>query len=237
MKKKKRRKNHIEKKRPNEVILFLFLQSDHKLTYSKHLQVIMLSKQIARIAPRLTALESLGLRRLLSTTPVIYQKNISIPHPNVTSADYKPPVTVDRELPDPFAKKKTNRRYFVVYAIGMTVACAIIFNYEKTQSPIITSTLYFLRRSQESIDLLGKDIDFSSSWPWISGQLNTVQGKIDIKFNVKGSLGTGVVKLRATRESKLHPFDIHMFSLEVDGKDGSKKVVDLTKDPNVDFDI
>lgn len=197
----------------------------------------MIYKQLTRVAPRLSCVDTLGLKRLISTTPMVYQKFTSIPHPNVTSADYKPPITVDRELPDPFAKRRTNRRYFVVYAIGITVSCAIIFNYEKSLSPIITSTLYFLRRSQESIDLLGKDIDFSSSWPWISGELNTVKGRIDIKFNVKGSLGTGVVKLNATRESKLHPFDVHLFVLEVDGNDGTKKIVDLTKDPNVDFDI
>ncbi|KAK6459387.1 Coa1 protein [Scheffersomyces xylosifermentans] len=156
---------------------------------------------------------------------------------DVKAPKIRPPVSIDRELPDPFVREKQNKRYFVVYAIGVTVACAIIFNYEKTMSPITTSTLYFLRRSDIAKENLGDGIDFKSSWPWISGTLNTVKGDIDISFNIKGDKGDGVLKLKATRESKLHPFDIHHFLLEV--KDGEGKVVDydLTKDSAIDFDI
>ena len=92
---------------------------------------------------------AITVRRFFKTTSIIFQKSAttapesstSIPHPHVTSADYKPPVTIDREFPDPFSKKKTNRRYLFVYAIGVTLSCIAIFNYEKTQSPIITSSL------------------------------------------------------------------------------------------------
>ena len=83
--------------------------------------------------------------------------------------------------------------------------------------------IIFLRRSQPSIELLGKDIDYSSSWPWIWGKLNTVQGIINIEFSVKGSKGNGVVKLNATRESKAHPFDVHQFVLV--GRDGKNKLL------------
>ncbi|KAL1577418.1 hypothetical protein MEW_03568 [Candida albicans P60002] len=197
---------------------------------------IMISRQLMGLVPK----PSITVRRFFSTSSIILQKSAtpgsstSIPHPHVTSADYKPPVTIDRELPDPFSKRKTNRRYLLIYGIGITLSCIAIFNYEKTQSPIITSSLYFLRRSQPSIELLGKDIDYSSSWPWIWGKLNTVQGIINIEFSVKGSKGNGVVKLNATRESKAHPFDVHQFVLEVE-RDGKKQVVDLTKEPNFDF--
>ncbi|EMG48316.1 COA1 Cytochrome c oxidase assembly factor 1 [Candida maltosa Xu316] len=198
----------------------------------------MISRNIISSIRKATITNNLGLKRLISTSVFLSQKaSVTIPRPNVTSKDYKPPVTLDRELPDPFRNKKLNRRYFVAYAIGITLSCIFIFNYEKTQSPIITSTLYFLRRSQPSTDSLGKDIDFTSSWPWIWGTLNTVQGIIDIEFKVQGSKGAGVVKLNATRESKLHPFDVHAFVLEIDNKDGSKQIIDLTQDPNIDFDL
>lgn len=174
----------------------------------------------APMAPRL---------RTFATTARALQQ---LPHPNVTAADYKPPVTVDRDLPDPFKDKKKNRWYFVVYLIGVVVSLAIIFNYEKTRSPIINLGLYFLRRSKIARDVLGSGIDFTSLWPWILGPLNTVKGKIEISFDVKGANGTATIKLKATRELKLLPFDVHHFVLVKDGVS-----YDLTKDPDVDFDI
>ncbi|KAI5955405.1 hypothetical protein CANMA_004622 [Candida margitis] len=149
---------------------------------------------------------------------------------------YKPPVTIDRELPDPFVKRDENRRYFVFYSIALVVTCAVIFNYEKSSSPIINSSLYFLRRSTIAQDALGKDIEFASSWPWIWGKLNTVQGVIDVKFKVKGNEQKAWVLLNASRESKLHPFQVHKFALEVDTKD-AKVEYNLMDDPEFEFDL
>lgn len=149
---------------------------------------------------------------------------------------YKPPVTIDRELPDPFVKRNENRRYFVFYSIALVVTCAVIFNYEKSSSPIINSTLYFLRRSTIAQDALGKNIEFASSWPWIWGKLNTVQGAIDVKFKVKGDDQKAWVLLNATRESKMHPFQVHKFALEVDTKD-AKVEYNLMDDPEFEFDL
>lgn len=141
-------------------------------------------------------------------------------------------VNIDRELPDPFANKKINRRYFWVYAVGVTVSCAVIFNYEKTSSPIINSVMYCLRRSEMAKEQLGANIRFKSSWPWIWGTLNTVQGNIDVTFDVRGDQGVGTLRLKANRSSKFVPFDIHHFVLDTDGKEQ-----DLTKDPSMDFDL
>lgn len=142
-------------------------------------------------------------------------------------------VSLDRELPDPFADKKKNRQYFVVYAIGVTVSCAVIFNYEKTQSPIINSVLYCLRRSEAAKQSLGPNIGYASSWPWISGELNTVQGNIDVEFKVKGENEHAMLKLKANRESKLVPFDVKHIYLEF--ADGRK--IDLKSDSSIDFDF
>lgn len=139
------------------------------------------------------------------------------------------PVTVDRELPDPFAAKKQNRLYFLAYGLGVFASCAIIFNYEKTRSPIINSVLYCLRRSNTCTELLGANINFRNAWPWIWGTLSTAQGKIDILFDVKGDRSPGTLRLRAARLSRLHPFDIYEWSLEVDGK-----TVDLLKDETIE---
>ncbi|CUM64440.1 uncharacterized protein PRCAT00002044001 [Priceomyces carsonii] len=138
--------------------------------------------------------------------------------------------SMDRELPDPFAEQKQNRRYFWAYGIGVTLSCVIIFNYEKTRSPIINSSMYFLRRSDIAKEHLGKHIAFASSWPWIWGTLNAVKGNVDILFKVSGSAANGTVLLKAKRESKLLPFNVEHFLLEVNGEQ-----YDLTSDPAVSF--
>lgn len=143
------------------------------------------------------------------------------------------PVTIDRELPDPFAKKKQNRRLFWVYAVGTTLACAFVFNYEKTSSPIINSVFYVLRRSDEVKQKLGANISYSSPYPWIYGPLNTVRGEIDISFGVKGDKDSGTLRLKATRESKMFPFDIHRWTLTT--TDGH--VIDLAKDVAVELGV
>lgn len=143
------------------------------------------------------------------------------------------PVSVERELPDPFKKKKQNRMYFWAYAVGTALSCVLIFNYEKTRSPIVNSVLYCLRRSDDAKAALGPNIGFSSSWPWIWGPLNTVKGNIDITFKVKGDVGEGDLHLKASRTSKLVPFDIHAWTLTT--ADG--KVLDLAKDVSVEFEL
>ena len=67
----------------------------------------MISRQLMGLVRNLQS-----LLEIFSTSSIILQKSAtpgsstSIPHPHVTSADYKPPVTIDRELPDPFSKRK-----------------------------------------------------------------------------------------------------------------------------------
>lgn len=157
----------------------------------------------------------------------------STPTISLQDLNKKRPVNVDRELPDPFAAKKLNRKYFWVYAVGVTVLCALIFNYEKTRSPIVNSVLYCLRRSEAAKSELGANIGFQSSWPWIWGTLNTVKGNIDIEFDVAGDKNSGKLKLKASRTGKFVPFDVENFSLEV--TDGT--TVDLKNDPTMDFDL
>ncbi|CAK9441340.1 uncharacterized protein LODBEIA_P52090 [Lodderomyces beijingensis] len=156
--------------------------------------------------------------------------------PPVMQSNGRPQIAVDKELPYPYARRDENRKYFVIFAVGITVACAVIFNYEKSSSPIVGSVLYYLRRSTVGQDALGGDIEFASSWPWIWGTLNTVQGHIDIKFKVKGSEQSGWLILKANRESKRHPFIVDKFLLEVDSKD-AKVQYDLMTDPEYEFDL
>lgn len=128
-------------------------------------------------------------------------------------------VTVNRELPDPFKSKYENTKYFVTYGIGVLVSCIVIFNYEKTTSPILNSVFYVLRRDPNVTELLGEDIKYKSSWPWISGELNTVTGDIDINFAVKGDKSSGQLYFKATRHSKQSPFRVLHWYLEMPNGD------------------
>lgn len=168
--------------------------------------------------------------RILPSTSRCYSTS-----PSLEDLNKKRPVNVDRELPDPFAAKKQNKRYFWVYAIGVTVSCALIFNYEKTRSPIINSVLYCLRRSEEAKAQLGPNIGFKSSWPWIWGTLNTVRGDIDVQFDVAGDNNSAKLKLKASRTAKFVPFDIQHFILEID--DDNHTSVDLLKDTSLDLEL
>ncbi|KAL6947493.1 hypothetical protein ACO0RG_000067 [Hanseniaspora osmophila] len=142
-------------------------------------------------------------------------KNASIP------AEH-PPMTVNTELPDPFKGKTIRRLQFLSFIVAISVALAVVFNYEKTKSPVVSNTLYQLRRSDRIRDLMGSSIDMYGLMPWVSGELNQVQGKINIKFYVKGSKNKrGIVRLVADRENKQHEFLIHEWSLESE-EDGVK---------------
>jgi cytochrome c oxidase assembly factor 1 len=151
---------------------------------------------------------------------------------STVDAHGKKPMTVERELPDPFKDRNRNRIQFVSFWILMGVSAVLIFNYEKTTSPIVTTTLHFLRRSQIIREVLGDKIDFSSFFPWISGELNQVKGVVNIKFEVSGTKKSGIVRLVADRENKNQDFLIHEWSLTVDDK-----TYDLFDDKTVDFGI
>lgn len=174
-------------------------------------------------------------RRISATRAVANLRVCSRLNSSLSSEHSKPPITVDRELPDPFRAQRRNRRYFWAYGLGVTFACVVIFNYEKTMSPIINSVMYFLRRSQEAKQLLGDNINFRYSWPWIWGTLNTARGDVDILFAVKGSKNTGTLKLKATRESKTHPFNIHHWILQIN--DSLNTEINLLEDESVEFGL
>jgi cytochrome c oxidase assembly factor 1 len=48
--------------------------------------------------------------------------------------------------------------------------------------------------------VLGDEIYFASKVPWVRGELNPMQGRIDISFWVKGRRGTGRVKFVSMRK-------------------------------------
>lgn len=129
------------------------------------------------------------------------------------------PMVVDRELPDPMADRKKQWLGFAAFTVAVSSALAIIFNYEKTENPIISDTLYQLRKSPITNEWLGDNIEFDGIVPWVYGKLNPVAGKINITFYIKGSKNqSGMVRLVADRENRHDEFLIHEWSLTVNDK-------------------
>lgn len=160
------------------------------------------------------------------------QSSSSFPTPYGQHKNTKP-MTVNDNLPDPFAELRKVKYQFAAFICVVTVAFLMIVNYEKMSSPMIGSTMHFMRRSPEVKQLLeSKDIDFDSIFPWIKGTLNQVQGKIDVSFNVKGvqSGMVGTVRLIADRPNKHVPLTIREWSVTT----GDKKI-DIMLNEELDF--
>lgn len=150
---------------------------------------------------------------------VSFQRFMASKEPEIVLKDKLRPLRIDRELPDPTKDVKKRRLQFVAFLGLMGASLAMIFNYEKTQSPVISNTLYHMRRSPKIREVLGDQIDFDGLVPWVSGELNQVSGDVNIKFYLKGSKGkVGEVKLVADRENQRQEFLIHEWSVQVDGK-------------------
>lgn len=194
-----------------------YARNPAKFIYVTHPGILVRSTSTSRITTR-----------LLSTV-----HNIQSVQEGQTPDNAHAQVAIDRELPDPLEKQRENRRYFVLYAVAVAVSCAIIFNYEKTGSPIVNSLMYCLRRSDVAKAGLGDNIGYASAWPWIWGPLNTVFGNINIEYRVKGDAAGATVHLKAKRVSALEPFEVEHFYLVFD--DGL--TADVLKDDSIDFEL
>lgn len=83
---------------------------------------------------------------------------------------------------------------------GSTIA---IFNYQKSNSSAVNSTLYALRTSDEARRVLGDEIYFASRIPYIWGTIDQLHGHIDIQFSVKGTREKALMKFKSVRKSRM----------------------------------
>jgi cytochrome c oxidase assembly factor 1 len=99
---------------------------------------------------------------------------------------------------------------FIAIVVASSVA---IFNYQKSSSPVVASTLYALRTSPQAREVLGDDIYFKHQIPWIRGELNQVQGRIDIHFPVAGTRGVAEMRFTSRRPTAKGLFETFEWSL------------------------
>jgi cytochrome c oxidase assembly factor 1 len=106
---------------------------------------------------------------------------------------------------------------FLVILISSTLA---IFNYQKSSSSVVSSTMYSLRTSPKAREYLGDEIYFAHKLPWIWGEMNQLHGRIDIRFDVKGTRNSGTMRFKSFRRTRMGMFETTEWSLET--KDGEK---------------
>ena len=85
----------------------------------------------------------------------------------------------------------------------MIVSSLAIFNYEKQHSGVVTGTMYALRTNPHARELLGDEVTFAHGVPWIRGEINQVQGRVDIGLWVKGSRQTAWMRFRSRRWKRM----------------------------------
>lgn len=128
------------------------------------------------------------------------------------------PVTLERELPDVLASKRKGRLGFLLFAATMGISLYGMAKYENANSPIVSSTLYTLRRSKLAHEYIGDNIRFRSTMPWVTGSAGIAQSHVDFSYIATGSKHDALVHFEATRIPHEHRFQVIDWSFTVDGK-------------------
>lgn len=111
----------------------------------------------------------------------------------------------DRELPSLSSTSPTRTwlRTLPLFILAITFSSLAIFNYQKSSSSVVSSTLYALRVNEKARQILGDEIYFRSKVPWIRGEMNQLKGIIDVAFWVKGTKATGKCRFRSVRRTRM----------------------------------
>ncbi|KAJ5176428.1 uncharacterized protein N7482_002305 [Penicillium canariense] len=163
---------------------------------------------LSRAVPRRTGLVRLpGVRQI---TP----RRTMIPAPGPNTG----PLTerrADRELPN-ITTSRGWLKTLPIFVVVVGAAMLGIFNYQKSSSSVVSSTLYALRTSPRAREILGDEIYFAQQIPWISGEMNQLHGRINISFWVKGTKAQGKMRFRSIRPSRTSYFRTEEWSLETE---------------------
>ncbi|KAK5815955.1 cytochrome oxidase complex assembly protein 1-domain-containing protein [Linnemannia elongata] len=80
---------------------------------------------------------------------------------------------------------------------------AVAANHQRQGTSIVRGTLFNVKFDTKAQELLGNNIDFvNPSWPWISGTVAHLKGRVDIEFQVRGDKAEGRVHFVAVRPAK-----------------------------------
>ncbi|KAH7107711.1 cytochrome oxidase complex assembly protein 1-domain-containing protein [Auriculariales sp. MPI-PUGE-AT-0066] len=95
-------------------------------------------------------------------------------------------------------------------------------NSERATSSVMRQVVFDIRQSDEVCAALGNEVQpengsfVYSGYPRVQGTMSLLQGKVDISFRVRGSLGAGTVYFTSIRKTKGRPFVILRFRVVCD---------------------
>lgn len=139
----------------------------------------------------------------------------------------------DRELPS-LPSRTAWTRSLPIFLVAMVACSLAIFNYQKSNSSVVASTLFALRKHPQARAILGDEIYFAHQIPWIWGTISQLQGHIDIAFRVKGTRGKAMMKFKSERKSKMGFFKTTEWSLQPDDGDSVSLLGQDVVDPLVE---
>ncbi|PSS20541.1 hypothetical protein M430DRAFT_99982 [Amorphotheca resinae ATCC 22711] len=122
----------------------------------------------------------------------------------------------DRELPDVSQGGMRWVRTVPIFLAVLISSTLAIFNYQKSSSSVVSSTMYALRTSPKAREYLGDEIYFAHKMPWIWGEMNQLQGRIDIQFKVKGTKRSAWMRFKSHRPTRMGMFETSEWSLEME---------------------
>ena len=143
-----------------------------------------------RASIRILQNASLRLHRTILTAPAKPVGSLLTRHP-------------DRALPKLHSSWQIWLRTFPIFVAVMTASTLCIFNYQKSSSSVVSSTLYALRMSEIGRRELGDEIYFRDKFPWIWGEMNQLHGRINISFAVKGTKASGHMRFKCVRRARM----------------------------------
>ena len=140
------------------------------------------------------------LRNILSKTQPLQRRTlIAAPKPDSGPLMER---RSDRALP-PLVSPHRWLRTLPIFAAIMAACTLAIFNYQKSNSSVVSSALYSLRTNEEARAILGDEIYFAQQLPWIWGTIDQVHGNIDVSFMVKGSKGKAMMRFKSVRRTRM----------------------------------
>ncbi|KAI5257222.1 DUF1783-domain-containing protein [Aureobasidium subglaciale] len=166
------------------------------------------------------------VRRNNATTFTSRRTLIAAPKPNSGPLMER---RADRALPD-MTPSKSWMITGPLFLAAMAASTLVIFNYQKQNSSVVTSTMYSLRTNALAREILGDEVYFASKFPIIAGEINQLHGKIDVEYWVKGTRQEAKMRFKSHRKTRMGIFETTEWSLET--TDG--KVVDLLNATNSD---
>ncbi|KAG0004674.1 hypothetical protein BGZ65_012922 [Modicella reniformis] len=80
---------------------------------------------------------------------------------------------------------------------------AVAANHQRQGTSVVRGTLFNVKFDAKAQELLGDNIDFTNKgWPWISGTVAHLKGRVNIEYQVRGDKAEGRVHFVAVRPAK-----------------------------------